>query len=208
MYTCRASFIDLDHVRHLDSFGTQFSNGFLIIAVNGLSLDKVWCDQDRVPPRALSKSNVLLWEPQFFGPEPGAEVEPDLLPQDVDQTHHVLPSTQPNSLMNPIHHVTEFDVLTDLSPKKARVSYNPKQGKPFRLSNIAIRGNKQHLRGKGGFVGSRGSVVRLVVPSYKNIYEVCISPSKELEEAETSSWLERKRNYDCLYGKSVAAEPT
>ncbi|KAM2005329.1 hypothetical protein FF1_000567 [Malus domestica] len=121
--------MDLEHVWHPDSFGTQFSNSFLTIDVNRLSNDKVWCDVDKVPPWAILKSNMLLCEPQFFGPEPEA---------------------------------------------------------------------KAYLLRKLG----------LVVPSYKNLCKVCISPSKELEEVKTSSWLGRKINYDSLYGKSVAAEPT
>ena len=38
---------DYAHMWHLDSYGTQFTNGTLTIAVNGLSLDKDWCDPRR-----------------------------------------------------------------------------------------------------------------------------------------------------------------
>ncbi|KAM2301703.1 hypothetical protein FF1_032429 [Malus domestica] len=36
--------LDYAHIWHLDSYDTQFTNGTLTIAVNGLSLEKYWCD--------------------------------------------------------------------------------------------------------------------------------------------------------------------
>lgn len=51
---------DYGHTWHPDGFGIQFSNGTLTIALNGLSLDKDWCDPNRVPHWALKNAHDLL----------------------------------------------------------------------------------------------------------------------------------------------------
>lgn len=65
-----SSMLNLDHVWHPNNYGTQFTNGSLTIAINGLSIDKVWCDLHKVPPWAFKNFGVLLCDPHHFGPEP------------------------------------------------------------------------------------------------------------------------------------------
>ncbi|RXH87460.1 hypothetical protein DVH24_034360 [Malus domestica] len=51
---------DYGHIWHLDSYGTQFTNGTLTIDVNGLSLENDWCDPQRLPPWTLKNVGGLL----------------------------------------------------------------------------------------------------------------------------------------------------
>lgn len=51
---------DYGHIWHPDSYGTQFTNGALTIAVNRLSLEKDWCDPQRLPPWTLKNVGGLL----------------------------------------------------------------------------------------------------------------------------------------------------
>lgn len=51
---------DFGHIWHPDSFGTQYTNGTLTIVVNGLSLEKNWCDPKRIPPWAFENVGGLI----------------------------------------------------------------------------------------------------------------------------------------------------
>ncbi|KAM1590949.1 hypothetical protein EV1_034629 [Malus domestica] len=70
----RSSLEDLDHMWHPDSFRTHFTNGLLTLAINYLSLDKVWCHAKRIPPWVFLNANGLTHTQQFFEPEPGYEL--------------------------------------------------------------------------------------------------------------------------------------
>lgn len=45
---------------HPDSYETQYTNETLTIAVNGLSLEKNWCDPKRIPLWAFENVGRLL----------------------------------------------------------------------------------------------------------------------------------------------------
>ncbi|KAH0981110.1 hypothetical protein GBA52_008287 [Prunus armeniaca] len=66
--TYKASRADFANRWDPDSFGTQYKNGTLTIAINGLSLNKNGCDPERVPPWDLENADCLLKNRFLDGP--------------------------------------------------------------------------------------------------------------------------------------------
>lgn len=182
---------DWGHMWHPDNFGTQFRNGTITFAVNGLSLAKDWFDFKNLPHGALDKAGSLL--------------EPKDWPKLPNKTVLVYPaqsSTQTPLLPDPLNLAEDPPLCTrdhkgkgkldnhipreDPPKKKARVSISHArsgQGRPLRLSNRGNRGSEvKGTKGRGGG-GGRGAN-KLKPRGLDQLCEVVVSPTKELAEAE------------------------
>lgn len=183
---------------HLDSFGTQFTNGTLTIAVNGLSLEKNWCDPYWLPHWALENVNGLLIAsnatragPSNFSIKDCFPPKTNLLEVNQQSLLHASQMVhQVNSGNDPLG--SEFIHFI----KKAHVTLNPNSGRPLHLFNLKTRGSKPRWGGHGAMSFNRSGYTPCI--DERNPLELCdvvISPSKELVEAEECGMINRKRGY-------------
>lgn len=187
-----------------DSHGTQFTNGILTIAVNGLSLNRDWCDPNRVPHWALHNVVGLLQAAEEVRASPKNFNVLDCFPPNTNirevDTASLAVGTQY------LKKATKVDEVALPSPpnKRAKVTINPHRGRPLRLANVN-RNSKTRSGGRGGR-GFQRPKERLIEDEEtgNRLCDVVISPSKELAEAEECGMLGRKRG--TVYPKSVAAE--
>ncbi|CAL8172062.1 unnamed protein product [Prunus armeniaca] len=177
-----------------DSFGTQFQNGTLTIAVNGLSLKKNWCDPDRVPPWAFENASNLLENRFLDGPST------DATPLNVGPTFVETATSEPSiASSNAIDpgkkkgkgrlKLGEIPIpLEEAQPaKRAKTSHSPLPSCSLHLSNRGgrgVRGRPKGMKGLGQEKRKPEKKSSNPVTDLGNLCDVTISPSKELELAE------------------------
>lgn len=207
--------IHADFVRRWDpdSFGTQYRNGTLTIAVNGLSLEKRWCDPDRVPPWALERAESLLDPQLLLGPKNAddnlvvsraqiielnqdvGELPQQLGPMKLKRKEHKDEPIKGNNEINRKAREEEVSPDRDCS-KKTRVSYSPRRGGSMKIPNRGGRGLLGRLargRGHGSTKGKKNAIFPPKDICSESLCEVVVSPSKELEQVE-------KRQRICVTG--------
>ncbi|CAL9006100.1 unnamed protein product [Prunus brigantina] len=175
-----------------DSFGTQYKNGTLTIAVNGLSLNKNWCDPERVPPWALENADCLLNNRFPDGPLVQGSSPPrpriEELVQDSCPLEPQFLGTKPK-----VDKGKQILLVEPASPKasnpnkKPRVSISPVRNCLLRLSSRGGRGTRGKPKGARGRGRGRTDSCKLNCSLGKglgNLCEVSVSPLKELKEAE------------------------
>lgn len=139
---------DYGHMWHLDSFGTQFSNGILSIAVNGLCLSQVWCNPARVPPWAFDNADGLLLALNSLQAAPKNLSLKDCFPSGIDLSMigDLSPSySQPNKFSVELTSVCVTSPSTTkehISTKKQKLVYSPKNSSPLHLTNFNHYGPK------------------------------------------------------------------
>lgn len=166
-----------------NSYGTHYRNGTITVALKGISLERNWYDQVRVPPWALQNADALLntnWalEAQNSEKELGCKnIRIEEVEKEVSSQNDRDSKKGKWIEYNPGEHVR----------KKPKVSVSPLRGRPLRLSNQSSRGRGKDLvggsgRGRGGRKTSNYPAKPLI--NQDSLCEVKVSPSKALREVE------------------------
>lgn len=182
-----------NHTWHPDSYGTLLFFGTLSIAVNRLSLEKNWCGPNRLPPWALKDVDGLLLASDHVQASPTKFSAQYCFPPDTKLI--CINDFKPKQTSKLVRQSNDGNsILVSPLTKKARVSFNPKRGRPFHLSNLNYCGSKTRGDGRlGGGSPRLRAVHRGENLDFDNLCEVTISPSKEMEEAEERGLLGRNR---------------
>ncbi|KAB2612807.1 hypothetical protein D8674_035123 [Pyrus ussuriensis x Pyrus communis] len=129
LFSCYKLLPNYGHIWHPDSFGTQFLNGTLTIAINGLSLDNDWCDPNRFLQDRGRASSTKFSVMDCYPPGTNMlEVDEASLSQAfilVDQSN----GHKQNDLVSPPY-------------KKAKLIINPKSGSLLHLTNMKSKGTR------------------------------------------------------------------
>ncbi|KAB2612812.1 hypothetical protein D8674_035128 [Pyrus ussuriensis x Pyrus communis] len=140
--------LDYGHTWHPDSFGTQFLNGTLTIARNGLSLDNDWCDPNKVPHWAFKNVTELLQDRVRANPTKFSVM--DCFPPSTNILEVDEASLSQASILVDQSNGHRPNDLVSLPHKRVRLAINPKSRCPLHLSNKKNKGTRHKGRGDCG----------------------------------------------------------